>query len=820
MKTTIQHIFLTLALLLSVAGTASSQTFIRGDVNGDGEIDITDVTVLVDYLNTGNFNLVARTLSFAENTTAVNKTYGDAAFTITATPSAGSGDGTLSYSSSTTSVATVDATTGEVTIVGIGETTITASITASANYAAAQKSYTLTVSQATISPTLTLAGWTYGSPNSPSVTGNTGNGVVTYYYKTGESEWTTTQPTAAGTHQVKACIAAASNYSAAETSAVSFTISQLEAVLGWSNTSLSYNGSEQQPTATVSNLISGDECTVTVTGAQTNVGNYTATASALSNSNYSLPSANTEAFSISAIDAVITSAPTFISDDLTYTGSAQELVTAGSGVTGGTLKYFVNTTGDTPTNETSGWSESLPQGTDATIYHVWYYVAADANHVSTAIAAISGTKSIGQKEVTVGSGITASNKTYDGTTAATLDYSGVVITGKVDGDNLSVTATGTFADATVGDGKTVSISGISLTGTSAGNYQLAATGNQASITANITKATLTATPANASRGYNTENPAFTVNVTGFVNGENTSTAAGYVAPTASSTATTSSNVGTYEITASGGSATNYDFSYTAGTLTITQVAGTLTCTNDALSFSASDGANSTKTKTSVSCSGGTISVQSSNTSNCTVTFSSGTITVTRVSEAAWSETITVSVTPDGNHTAPSNVTFSVSATACDPGVALSSSKVGDIVGSNGKAYDVSLKNSLPSGVTARGVVTYKNGTSGIVVALSNCADSYTWANRNNGLSSFNNSNAVSGKTWICGSKDQYTNALTSNWNIKNGYITAAGGNALGSSLYWSSTEYDSDYAWSFGNGSWYSYGGKGSNNYVRPLFAF
>ena len=193
--------------------------------------------------------------------------------------------------------------------------------------------------------------------------------------------------------------------------------------------------------------------------------------------------------------------------------------------------------------------------------------------------------------------------------------------------------------------------------------------------------------------------------------------------------------------------------------------------------------------------------------------------MTRKTTSAFTNvTITVSVTPDGNHTAPSNVTFSVSATAYDPGVALSSSKVGDIVGSNGKAYDVSLKNSLPSGVTARGVVTYKNGTSGIVVALSNCAGTYIWANRNKGLSSFNNSNAVSGYSWICGSKDQYTNALTSNWSTKNGYITAAAGNALGSD-YWSSTEGDSGYAWNFRNGSWNSRT-KGNLYYVRPLFAF
>jgi hypothetical protein len=46
----------------------------------------------------------------------------------------------------------------------------------------------------------------------------------------------------------------------------------------------------------------------------------------------------------------------------------------------------------------------------------------------------------------------------------------------VTGDDLNVaTAVGTFADAAVGFGKTVSISGISLGGADAGNYKLLST---------------------------------------------------------------------------------------------------------------------------------------------------------------------------------------------------------------------------------------------------------------------------------------------------------------------------------------------------------
>ena len=83
--------------------------------------------------------------SISYTTTAVNKTDGDAAFTNTLTKT---GDGTVSYASSNTAVATVNASTGEVTIVGAGETTITATVTDSDTYTYATKTATFTVTVA------------------------------------------------------------------------------------------------------------------------------------------------------------------------------------------------------------------------------------------------------------------------------------------------------------------------------------------------------------------------------------------------------------------------------------------------------------------------------------------------------------------------------------------------------------------------------------------------------------------------------------------------------------------------------------------------
>ena len=84
----------------------------------------------------------AGVITFAETT--VSKAYGDADFT---NELANNGDGTVTYASDNESVAVVNAETGEVTIKGIGQATITATVADGANFTYATKSaqYTLMV---------------------------------------------------------------------------------------------------------------------------------------------------------------------------------------------------------------------------------------------------------------------------------------------------------------------------------------------------------------------------------------------------------------------------------------------------------------------------------------------------------------------------------------------------------------------------------------------------------------------------------------------------------------------------------------------------
>ena len=92
--------------------------------------------------------------------------------------------------------------------------------------------------------------------------------------------------------------------------------------------------------------------------------------------------------------------------------------------------------------------------------------------------------------------ITAANKPYDGTTAATL--TACTVTGTINGDAVACAGTASFASATVGTGKTVNATGLTLTG-AASNYALTTTA--ATTTAAITALSVTPTVAVSNKTY-------------------------------------------------------------------------------------------------------------------------------------------------------------------------------------------------------------------------------------------------------------------------------------------------------------------------------
>ena len=160
------------------------------------------------------------------------------------------------------------------------------------------------------------------------------------------------------------------------TSSAAITITAREATLSWSNTSFTYDGQTHVPTATVSNLVSGDACTVTVTGGASAVGTHTATATELSNANYSLPATATTSFTISSASMDGISATGYTG---TYDGQAHGIsVTAPDGAT---VTY-----GESPNDYTATAS---PEYSDAGTYTVYYRVSMDGYVDYTGSAVVS-----------------------------------------------------------------------------------------------------------------------------------------------------------------------------------------------------------------------------------------------------------------------------------------------------------------------------------------------------------------------------------------------------------------------------------------------
>ena len=162
------------------------------------------------------------------------------------------------------------------------------------------------------------------------------------------------------------------------------------------------------------------------------------------------------------------------------------------------------------------------------------------------------------------SGITANKKVYDGTKNAELDYSKVVFARLIEGDALTVSAEGTFADSNAAKGKTVTITNLVLGGRSASNYVLTADGQQEGTIADIDSKKITVTADNLKKIVGGADPVLTYTASGLV-GEDT--LSGIVVKRKAG-----EKVGTYAIKVSQkkGSNPNYRITFKKGIFTIQQ----------------------------------------------------------------------------------------------------------------------------------------------------------------------------------------------------------------------------------------------------------
>jgi len=282
--------------------------------------------------------------------------------------------------------------------------------------------------------------------------------------------------------------------------------------------------------------------TTAVTGSS--VGTYPITASGAASNNYTI---------------------SYVAGTLTVGQAALTITAANKSKTYGavnptlTVTYsgFVN--GDTQSNLTTQptITTTAVAGSPVGTYLITASGAVNNNYT---ISYTAGTLTVGQAALT----ITASNqsKTY-GAVNPTLT---ATFSGFVNGDTQSGLTTQPTISTTAGTGSSVGTYPITASGAVNVNYSISYSAG----TLTIGQAALMITANNQTKTQGAINPTLTVSYSGFVNSETNSVLT--TQPTVTTTATTSSPVGTYPITASGAAGNNYNISYTAGTLTVTGIA--------------------------------------------------------------------------------------------------------------------------------------------------------------------------------------------------------------------------------------------------------
>ena len=168
------------------------------------------------------------------------------------------------------------------------------------------------------------------------------------------------------------------------------------------------------------------------------------------------------------------------------------------------------------------------------------------------------------------------SKSYDATTAATLDLSNYVLASALSGDTVALSnyTSGSYDNANAGSGKNITVSGLGLLGPSANNYALSATSLTASI-GTIHTTGIAVTADNITREYGIANPTLTYTYIGLAPGDADPIFSGALATVADSNA----NAGTYSITQGTLTSSNYTFSFFGGTLTVTPVSLTIQANN-------------------------------------------------------------------------------------------------------------------------------------------------------------------------------------------------------------------------------------------------
>jgi gliding motility-associated-like protein len=328
-----------------------------------------------------------------------------------------------------------------------------------------------------------------------------------------------------------------------------------------------YDGNTSANVTLTDNKITGDDVTVnkTATFNNKNIG----TGKAVAVSGISLTGTDAGNYTITSSTATGTASITVRS--LTISTTVSDKVYDGNTTANATLTDNKITGDDVTVNKTATFNNKNIGTSKAVTVSGISLTGTDAGNYSLTSSTATGTASITVKSLTVSA--TASDKIYDGNTSANV----TLTDNKITGDDVTVNKTATFNNKNIGISKAVAVSGISLTGTDAGNYTI--TSSTATGTASITIKSLTISATASDKVYDgntTANVAltdnrisgdvFTVDKTATFNNKNIGTGK---AVAVSGISLTGTDAGNYTITSSTATGTA---SITVRSLTISATA--------------------------------------------------------------------------------------------------------------------------------------------------------------------------------------------------------------------------------------------------------
>ena len=446
-------------------------TFTSAAVGKDIPITFTDFSISGDAI--GNYTLTQPT-SVTASITA--KPLSDSDITVTLDQTSFAYDGTEKIPNvtvqfgSTTLVEGTDYTLSGNT--GTDAKVYKLTITGTGNYSGtATKDWQIT--STSITPVVTIADVVYGTAPNPSVSGNPGNGAVTYAYYSDAACTTEVTPKDVGTYYVRATVAETDSYPSSTSQAVSFQITKKDLTVTAKDHTITYGEAPANNGVTYSGFVN-DETADDLGGTLAydysysqygNVGNsYTITPAGLSSDNYNIIFA---AGTLTVQKKEITITGTTVAASKVYDGNTTAQITFNGNLS-------ANFDGDNLTivrGSAAYGSKNVGDNKEVTFSGFALGGSAAGNYTLTAQPA-SVTANITAKPVTLV--ITVADKAFDGTT------DGVNFVTKLteenaflEGDKVEVVnGEAAFAQSTPGNGIAVTFTPFTLTGDDAGNYSI------------------------------------------------------------------------------------------------------------------------------------------------------------------------------------------------------------------------------------------------------------------------------------------------------------------------------------------------------------